>query len=359
MCALSNTEEFIKKARNIHNDRYDYSKTKYINSSTKVIITCRIHGDFLQTPNKHLSGRNCAKCAKCYHYTTDEFIIQANSIYHNKYDYSKTKYINSITEIIIICKIHGEFKLTPNKHLGGQGCKKCNFNYVKNTEKFIEQANIIHNYKYDYSKTNYINNYTKVIITCKIHGDFKQTPANHISGRGCYFCSLEDKSYDTNEFIRKASLIHNNKYDYSKSIYIRATSVLIIICPIHGEFKQTANQHLTGHGCRKCAALSISKPEIEWLDCLNILEENRQKRIKIKNKIFKVDGFDPETNTVYEFYGDFWHGNPSRYLSEDINLANKRSFGDLYHATIEREELLKSAGYNLITIWESDYKNTK
>jgi len=77
--------------------------------------------------------------------------------------------------------------------------------------------------------------------------------------------------------------------------------------------------------------------------------------IKINNKIIKFDGYDNKTNTVFEFYGNLWHGNPEIYNKNDINPINKKKFGDLYKKTIERENIIKNAGYNLITIWEKDF----
>lgn len=71
-----------------------------------------------------------------------------------------------------------------------------------------------------------------------------------------------------------------------------------------------------------------------------------------------VDGFDPETNTVYEFHGDFWHGNPKVYSSVDFNQMTKCSFGDLYQRTKDIEKLIMSAGFNLVVCWESEFQHT-
>lgn len=129
------------------------------------------------------------------------FIERGNNIHNNKYDYSKSIYINSKTPLTINCPIHGEFYQKPNNHLNGQGCPECGkllaieFNKETkslSTEKFIEKSKIIHGNKYDYSKTNYINYNTKVCITCFVHGEFKQYPGDHYSkGCGCPKCALE------------------------------------------------------------------------------------------------------------------------------------------------------------------------
>ena len=105
------TEEWIEKAKLVHGGKYDYSKVEYVNAKTKVIIICHKHGDFLQTPDKHLIGRGCSKCGGSEKLTTTKFIEKAMLIHENTYDYSKVEYVNAHTNIIIICSIHGEFSL--------------------------------------------------------------------------------------------------------------------------------------------------------------------------------------------------------------------------------------------------------
>jgi hypothetical protein len=112
-------------------------------------------------------------------------------------------------------------------------------------------------------------------------------------------------------------------------------------------------------GCPKCAS-SISKLETEWLDYMKVNKENRHpKMFKINNKKLKPDAYDPAINTIYEFYGDYWHGNPSKFKPDDINATNHKSYGELYAKTLEKEQIIKSAGYSLITIWESDWNIIK
>jgi very-short-patch-repair endonuclease len=184
------TELFISKAINIHKDKYDYSKVNYINAKTKVTIICKEHGEFQQTPSNHLSNYNCQKCANNYKLNTNSFIEKANIIHNNRYDYSKVNYINADTQIIIICREHGEFNQIPDFHINRKcGCPKCSNNVKSYLLEFIEKSRKIHSNKYDYSKVNYINNYTNVIITCKIHGEFIQTPDIHINQKcGCPSC---------------------------------------------------------------------------------------------------------------------------------------------------------------------------
>jgi len=124
------TEEFIKKARNMHGNKYDYSKTDYILSNIKICIICQIHGEFYQKPGDHLNGRGCYKCGKkragkVLTSTTAKFINKAKKIHGNDYDYSFVEYINTETKVKINCKKHGIFLQTPHKHLMGRGCPSC------------------------------------------------------------------------------------------------------------------------------------------------------------------------------------------------------------------------------------------
>ena len=246
------TEEFIAKAREVHGDKYDYSKVNYINNSTKVIIICPIHGEFEQTPDKHLFGRGCPDCSGRKKLTTEEFIKRATEVHGDRYDYSKVEYVNNKTPIVIICADHGPFEQLPNVHLSGHGCPTCSGRKRSTTEEFISKAREVHGDKYDYSKVEYVNMAKEVCIICPEHGEFGQRPSNHLNGAGCPKCSHPSSKYTTEEFIAKAREVHGDKYDYSKVKYINNKTDVCIICPEHGEFYQKPSQHLQGHGCDKC-----------------------------------------------------------------------------------------------------------
>lgn len=150
--------------------------------------------------------------------------------------------------------------------------------------------------------------------------------------------------------------IHDDKYIYSKVNYTYSINNVIIVCKIHGDFKQLPAHHLRGVGCPACAK-TISQAEIKWLDSLNIPLEFRHLTVKIDNRLFKPDAIDIANSIIYEFYGDFWHGNPSKYDPEDINLATGTTFKELYNKTIEKEQVLKQNGYEIISKWESDFEH--
>lgn len=119
------TEEFIERAKKVHGDKYDYSKVDYVNSKTKVVVICLIHGEFTCLPFDHLYGVGCSRCSRNKKLSTEEFIKKAKEIHGDKYDYSKVVYKNNFTKVCIICPKHGEFFKSPSKFLNGWGCNKC------------------------------------------------------------------------------------------------------------------------------------------------------------------------------------------------------------------------------------------
>lgn len=205
-------EEFIQDARKKHGDKYDYSKVKYVNSKTKVCIICPEHGEFWQTPNKHLSDQGCPKCSGCYVPTTKEWIAYARKVHNNKYDYSKVEYVNNKTKVCIICPEHGEFEQEANTHLQGHGCPKCSGKYSPTKEEWVTSARKKHSNKYDYSKVNYVNNETKVCIICPKHGEFWQKPYSHLNGNGCPMCNLSHLERSVMNYLYENGIT----YDYQK-----------------------------------------------------------------------------------------------------------------------------------------------
>ena len=267
------TKNFIEKARQIHGDKYNYSKVNYINSVTKVCIICPEHGEFWQLPYNHLKGCGCNKCSIKKNTYNNIFFERSKKLYNDYYDYSKVDYINNHTKVCIICPKHGEFWITPNSFWKGKGCPICH-GHKMDTGSFIEKAKQIHGDKYDYSKVEYISSATKVCIICPEHGEFLITPNRHLQGQGCGKCVGLGMSQA--EFIEKAKQIHGDKYDYSKVNFINKTTKVCIICPEHGEFWQLPRKHLKGQGCGKCAK-SIRKDNEEFINELKLLYGNKYK----------------------------------------------------------------------------------
>jgi hypothetical protein len=322
---------FIKEAIDVHGNEFDYSKSVYVGSNTKLIIVCKIHGEFLQFPNHHLRGHGCSKCQnEKRKLTTEIFIKRATKKHGNKFDYSKVNYFDYYTPIIIICPIHGEQLQTPEKHLCGTGCSQCYNKGNLTIDEFINRSNIIHNYRYDYSKVNYCGYYKPIIIICPKHGEFLQKPGNHLNGKGCQYCS--GHKLNTENFIKKATIVHGNRYDYSKVNYIHNEINISIICKIHGDFLQKPTNHLNGRGCPKCSLTKGENIIKKYLNENNIYFEHQK---MFNNCVFKsklrFDFYLPDHNILIEFDGiqhfksiDYFGGNKT-YVETKIkdDIKNK------------------------------------
>lgn len=281
------TKKFIRKSLKIHGLEYNYDKTVFIRSTDKVIITCQIHGDFSIIPGDHIRTNRDAGCPDCGKLriimkrrdTADDFIRKSEKLYPGRLDYSNVIYINSRTEVILICKKHGtEFNIKPSSHLSGNfGCPDCAKEINSRTaisrkgkkksdiwtfEKFKSAciAKFGNKFNYDKAEKEYVNFKTPVTIVCPEHGEFKVTPYNHHrSITGCPKCGhdlmIKNKTFTREKFIELAELKFPGKFDYSKVIYTRAKDKVIIRCIKHDkEFEITPDVFLgSKHGCPDCA----------------------------------------------------------------------------------------------------------
>ena len=366
MVKKMSTDEFIRRARIVHGDKYDYSKSDCENRDNKgrVCIICHKldgdgneHGEFWQRPNSHIRGDGCRKCSnentsrinsRKQSKTREEFITDANNVHHGKYSYDKAIYVNSHTKITITCPIHGDFTQTPTNHLQGKGCPKC-ANKEVTRDEFVEKAKLVHGDFYDYSKTNYTNNNTSVIITCPIHGDFEQKPKYHLQGKGCNLCGLtrqvEKRCGTGEEFISRAKLIHGETYDYSNVNYVNNKTPICITCKKHGDFWQIPYVHLYGCGCRLCGK-SASNPENEIYDyiigLIDTCEVVRNNRKLLDGH--EIDIYIPSLKIGFEYDGLYWHSEAEGKFKD-------------YH--ISKTENANSKGIRLIHIFEDEWLEHK
>ena len=358
------TEEFIKRAREVHGDKYDYSKVEYVNNHTKVCIICTEHGDFWQRADSHLSGIGCPKCSKKYKYETEEFIKRAREVHGNKYDYTKTQYKGGRQKICINCPEHGEFWKLPYEHLNGKGCPKCvnkKFTNTKSTtEEFIERAKKVHNNKYDYSKVDYENGRTKVCITCPEHGEFWQLPYVHLQGHGCPKCKTQMFSnkyrLTLEEFIKKANKCHNNFYDYSKVKYINAKEKVCITCPEHGEFWQLPNNHLFGNGCPECKKSKLEKKMKNFLieNKIRFSEEKTFEWLIYKENM-RLDFYLPDYNIAIECQGE-QHFKPVNFGCETEEDMFEQ-FKIIQDRDKKKKELCNTNNIKLLYYSDKKYEN--
>jgi very-short-patch-repair endonuclease len=284
----------------------------------------------------------------------EKFLIKAKEIHGNKYIYSKVNFVNALTKIEIICPIHGSNFQRPSLHLKNGGCRKCGImtrssNRASSTGDFVKKAICIYKNKYDYSKFIYIRSFVKGIIICKYHGEFLQTPNAHLRGAECPKCFGTPKK-TTNEFINDAIKKWRNKYDYSEVEYNGNKRKIRIICKIHGVFSQTPNDHLTGYGCPVCQA-SRGELKIEKYLISNKINYIKQKTFSncinpITNKRLKFDFYIPSKNLLIEYDGEqHFHGgyvgNHKMTDVEFIELKKRDRIKTLY---------AKSVGIKLLRI---------
>lgn len=259
-----------------------------------------------------------------------DFLEKANKIHKGFYSYDKSNYITARKKITIICPIHGDFEQLPYNHLMGKGCNKCSIDrnrrqFTKSRDEFVKQSNKIHNFKYDYTSSNYINDSTKIEIICQKHGSFYQIPNKHLLGRGCPLCK-SDKFRETNMekysevFPRLSSDVHNNFYDYSKINYINAKTPVEIVCPKHGSFLQIPSNHLNGNGCPSCKQ-SIGEKKIESYFIKNKIKYESQKKFNDCRNILplRFDFWLPNFNILIEFDG-IQHYKPVGYMNGEKKL---------------------------------------
>lgn len=207
---MINYNIFLERAYKKHGDKFLY-KEDYKNYESPFTIVCPKHGEFQQVPKAHISGHGCPKCAnaetsKKLSSDSNSFVQKAKKLFGDKFKYEKVDYVNNRTFVIITCPEHGDFTQKPNYHLLGNGCPDCSGTKKLTLEIFVEKSNFTHYHKYDYSKVDYKNNKTKVIIICKKHGEFTQSPSHHMNGSGCQRCNESKGEKLIQYFLNKMNI---------------------------------------------------------------------------------------------------------------------------------------------------------
>jgi len=326
-------DDFIKKCNLNHNNKYIYDFSDFNGLECEFTFKCPKHGDLKMIAKKHYRN-GCRYCIR-----EKRFIENSSKIHNRKYNYSKVDYTNNKTKVSIICPKHGIFKQTPEAHLYGQGCPNCK---VLDKDQLLNKINIKHGNKYGgLDKIIYKNASTKFKLLCPKHGEFDVCPKNL---NGCKKCANEKLSLDTESFIEKSSIIHNNKYDYSLVDYINNKTPVKIICKKHGTFEQKPNDHLSGHGCRYCKISSGEELISNILNGLNISFIREYKFHNCKNnRSLPFDFYLPDINSCIEYNGK-QHYEPIDYFGGSVT----------YNKTILRDKIkidfCKENNINLLII---------
>lgn len=292
--------EFIE----VHGSRYDYANSIFLDMSTKISVICRDHGQFDITPANHRRGRGCSKCAslgrgKQRRLSLAEFVTSARAVHGNAYDYSATDYVTAADPVTIVCPSHGEFSQSPNSHLSGRGCPQCALDrrYQKralSTSDFVARAVEVHGATYDYSKVEYTNMDTSVIISCHKHGDFAKIPYEHLNGSGCNRCNSKGTSRAEDElrvYLESLGLtVTTNRRDlippYEIDLYVEELNLGIEYCGLfwHSERYRDQGYHLMKHKmAASCGIRLITLFEDEWV----------YHRIKVENTLRHLSGKSP------------------------------------------------------------------
>lgn len=224
------TMEWIDKAKSIHGSKYDYTNTIYTNAQSRINLHCNsCDKQFSMLAKHHINNKSgCRTCSTSERVTVtvaayaEQFVEKANMVHNNKYKYDDTVYLGAFKKVKITCPIHGNFLQTPDSHTNSKhGCPKCGITSMSNKQRkslnvFVEEAQDVHGSTYDYSNVEYINGRTPVKIICNVHGEFEQSPDNHIRKvQGCPHCSKSGFKSD------KAAILYYLRITYKGSIYYK------------------------------------------------------------------------------------------------------------------------------------------
>lgn len=341
-------EDAIKEFREVHGNKYDYSDLNYKNGSSKVKIKCPYHGWFYQIASEHKWGYGCRRCADDEKIIPlDEWKKKCHIIHDNKYDYSQVSYKILNETVIINCPIHGEYKQNAYSHKQGYGCPDCGnnrksliFKEKYPADLYRKKVEKIHGTKYDYSKTEYINNHTKVKIRCPKHGVFERFPQNVLKAEiACEECRLElNKENTYNKIVSYFECNEWNDLVLDKKTFKGLGEIGYFNCNKHGKFERIVDHNLFAikHPCVKCRSKFSNLENIikQFLD-KNKIVYDVHKRFKTSNgKNFEIDFYFKDIKKGLEINGLRFHGEnigkDNQYHLNKINECDK--FGiELFH----------------------------
>jgi len=271
-----------------------------------------------------------------------------NSVFGNLYEFDFSNFVNTHSKIEVKCPIHGWSSQILKNLFKGHGCKNCGYSLSSdkqrsNIDDVINKFREVHGNRYDYNKFNYIDNGSKSIIICPLHGEFHQSPWTHIKGHGCPSCS-GNKKMNNIEFINAANKVHNKNYIYDFIDYKNMHSKVKIVCPKHGDFLQMAQTHIKGAGCPKCNQSKGEKLIEMYLNNnqINFIPQKKFDDCKHINHLI-FDFYLPDYNTCIEFNGI------QHYFVVDI-FGGKESLEINKKRDKIKEEYCKSKGIKLIVI---------
>lgn len=289
--------------------------------------------------------------------TYDDFIRKAGEVHGDKYDYHLVEYSTNLTPVTIHCKLHGNFKMTPKMHIRGQGCSLCGrirqiSKASSNKDEFVIKSREVHGDKYEYESVVYVNSQTLVEITCnKCLNNFSQRPNNHLRGVGCSFCGEKSSCTTRKEkskikFFKDAPNIHECKYDYSLVEFKDMSTHVTVLCPEHQEFSITPHKHILGGGCPSCSSGGYSPRKEGTLYVLHELNSDITK-VGITNRtprarLYHIN-YDSGKNFEEFTHWSFTNGHTARALETEL----LRYMRNLYKEVEEKFDGSTECFYNV------------
>lgn len=281
----------------------------------------------------------------------EQVLQEFREVHGDRFDYSLVEYKSTMQKVVIVCPDHGAFEQTPLAHLRGQGCPQCGAkrrarSSRKTTKQFIEEAVMVHGKKYDYSLVKYRTNKEKVRILCPRHGEFLQTPADHLSGKGCRLCGIEKSAASRSlgdGWIARMSAAHDGRYRYPDTRVLSHKRIQAC-CPEHGEFTVLPYSHAVGgHPCPKCSNKGASKQEDDLAQFISRLGVRIERNTRAVLCGKEIDIWLPDYSIGVEYDGLYWHSSAC------------------VHKTYHRDKWVaaKEAGVRLIMIREDEWRDKR
>jgi len=379
MSLRKTTEQLLKEFATRRPERAgldDYSQVDYRGARTHVLIRCSKHNfTYPVTPDNYLRGRGCRMCrsdrvSAVKRKGLKEFLKLAPAMRPDRVsldDFSGTRITKFGDEMEVLCKRHGSYTTTPTRYLyQNHDCPTCSnqrkarkLSQQEFLRRLSQNPHVAAGRLRATSATKYVSGQHKTTVACPVHGPVVIAAAHLLKGGGCGKCATSAK-LTPEGFLARARIknqVLGGMDSFENAVYKNSRTKVTFTCSLHGDYLASPRGYLQqGKRCPRCAT-KISHKEVACLNELGLPNDPEHRQVRFGR--YEVDGFDPEMGTVYEFLGDFFHGNPVRYPPSDQNLFLKQSFGALYQKTFSRfDSILKGNPVRvsrIVYVWESDW----
>lgn len=356
--------DFINEAKLIYGNQYDFSQVSYVNTSTKVVIICSKHGEFLKTPYHFIKRKQgCRDCKGYTDWNWSLFVNKATHFHKGHYKYPNQTFTKIKDKYKIICPVHGEFYQSGTAHLKG-GCNKCGYDFKNakqrdSKEEFILKSIGKHGEKYNYSKVDYFNSQSKVIIICPDHGEFEIKANNHSSqGQGCPTCSRLEAQKNIRlgwiEVKERLETQWGNSLEYDAKSYVAYTEKMRVKCVIHGWFEKAPHTLDYGSGCKECGyASGAEKNFIPFSETIKEFKKIHGNKYEYDKNTY--EGASGGITILCKKHGEFHQGVQSHKNGAQCPRCIHELNGE--RAKLSKEEFIKRANFEHGQIYNYDKVN--